>query len=81
MKTKQAILKILKGTGKSKYWLAKQIGVKSIMIDNYIRTVKPCKMGIATAKRFTSIFSIDIDDIYNPIKAIDDDTETVPSGE
>jgi len=81
MKTKEAVLKVLKDTGKSKYWLAMQIEVRPIMISNYIRPVAPCKMSKPTASRFTALFDIVIDDIYNPMKEINDDTVVVPGGE
>lgn len=81
MTTKEAVLKVLKDTGMSRYWLAHQIEVRPIMISNYVRMAKPCRMSIPTATRFTAIFDIAIDDIYNPIKAVNDDTEVVPSGE
>lgn len=73
MKTKEAVKKVLKDTGKSKYWLAKQLGVGPIMINHYIRPVLPCRMSVATAKKFTVLFDIEIEGAYNPIKEVDDE--------
>ncbi len=68
MKTKKAVLRVLKKTRNSKYWIAKQLGVRPIMISYYIRPVKPCKMSKLTADKFEAIFNIKITDVYNPIK-------------
>lgn len=69
MTTKEAILYILTTTNESKYWLAiHKLKVAPIMINNYIRAEKPCKMSKKTAKKFAEIFNIEISDIYNPTK-------------
>ena len=67
--TKEAVLKVLSDNPSlSKYRLAQLLGVRPIMINNYIREVKPCKMSVATAVKFHLAFAVHISDIYNPIK-------------
>ena len=70
MKTKEAIFHVLQETKVSKYRLAMQLGVRPIMINHYIRSVKPCKMSKLTADKFEDIFDIKIIDMYNPIKGM-----------
>ena len=80
MKTKEAVLKVLRDTEKSKYWLAMQLEVRPIMVSHYIRPVKPCKMSKPTADKFEGLFDIKITDVYNPIKEVTDDTNDTPGG-
>ena len=78
--TKKAVTLVLKDTKRSKYWLAQQLEVQPIMINNYLRPVRPSRMGRKTAALMERLFTIKITDIYNPIKEIiDDDTKGVPS--
>lgn len=72
MNTKQAVISVLKETKRSKYWLAKQLGVQPIMISNYIRERKPSRMSKPTADTFEQLFGITIDDVYNPIKPLEE---------
>lgn len=66
--TKNAVLTVLRDYDKTPYWLSKQLGKAPIMISNYIREEKSCKMSKKTAKKFTKLFDIEISDIYNPTK-------------
>lgn len=68
--TKEAVLLILRETGCSKYRLAKNLDVNPIMINNYIRDVKPSKMSKPTASLMKQFYGITITDIYNPIKEV-----------
>jgi len=78
--TKQAVTLVLKETKRSKYWLAQQLEVQPIMINNYLRPVRPSRMGVKTAEIFERLFTIKITDVYNPIKeVVDDDTKGLPS--
>jgi len=63
--TKEAVLHILKEMQLSKYRLAQMINVKPIMVNNYIRDNKPCKMGVTTAQNFEALFQIKITDVYS----------------
>ena len=64
MKTKDAILHVLSGrAAPSKYALAKAIGVRPIMIDHYLNG---SRMKQGTADSFTSVFDIEISDVYAP---------------
>jgi len=69
--TKKAVMLVLKDTKRSKYWLAQQLEVQPIMISNYLRPVRPSRMGIKTAELFKQLFTIEITDVYNPIKEIE----------
>ena len=60
--TKDAVISVLEGTRWSKYKLAQELGVRPIMISNYLK--QGTKMGKATAERFTAKFDITISDIY-----------------
>ena len=78
--TKKAVTLVLKDTKRSKYWLAKQLEVQPIMINHYLRPVRPSRMSKKTADIFERLFTIKITDIYNPIKEIiDDDSTGLPS--
>jgi len=79
--TKQAVILVLKDTKRSKYWLAQQLEVQPIMINHYLRPVRPSRMSKKTADIFERLFTIKITDMYNPIKEIpsNDDTEGLPS--
>jgi len=81
METKKAVLKVLKDTGKSRYWIAKQIEVNPIMVSHYIRENKPCRMSVKTAAKFKEAFDIEITNAYNPIKEVVDDTTSIPGRE
>jgi len=69
MLTKDAVIKVLNDEGITPYRLAKNIGVQPIMINNYIG--KGTSMGVKTAAKFTALYSIDIDDIFDNRKIID----------
>ena len=71
MLTKDAVFRVLSTEGISKYRLAKEIGVQPIMIDNYLD--HGTRMGVATAKKFTEVYAIEVDDIFNNRKAVDVD--------
>lgn len=68
--TREAVLQVLRETKRSKYWLAQQLEVQPIMINNYIRKKKPNRMGKKTADIMERIFLIKISDMYNPIKEV-----------
>jgi predicted transcriptional regulator len=63
MPTKEAVQTILKENRWSKYRLAKQLGVRPIMIDNYLKTTR---LGGENADKFKSRFDIEITDAYRP---------------
>lgn len=59
--TKEAVLKVLEDTSKSKYWLAGILGRRPIMINNYL---KGTRMSESTASIMLEKFSIKITDVY-----------------
>lgn len=69
--TKEAVKLVLTETKCSKYRLAHNLGVQPIMITNYLRKVKPSKMSIPTAAKMEQLYSINITDIYDPIKPVE----------
>lgn len=69
--TKQAVLKVLRDMHWSKYKLAQEMGVRPIMISNYLKDEKPTKMSGRTADRFEDTFGIEITDAYRPTKELE----------
>lgn len=63
MKTRDAVIHVLKEEGISKYKLAKDIGCTPIMINHYLNITR-MRQGIAD--RFKLAYGIDIDDVYPP---------------
>lgn len=64
MKTQVAVLKALSGReSPTKYAVAKQLGVRPIMIDHYLNG---SRMKQDTADRFQELFGYEITDVYNP---------------
>ena len=69
MKTRDAVIHVLKEEGISKYKMAKDIGVQPIMINHYLNK---CRMRQDTANRFQLVYGIEIDDVYPPKTVIED---------
>lgn len=67
MNTKDAVHHVLVTTRKSKYRLARDLGVAPIMIDNYLNGTR---MGVERAKTFLDLFNIVIEDVYDPVSHI-----------
>lgn len=61
---KDAVAHVLETRELSKYALAKQLQVSPIMIDRYLKDTS--KMGPDTAKRFSFLFNITIEDVRRP---------------
>ena len=62
--TKQAVLKVLTTkVVRSKYALAQALGIRPLMINNYL--TKGTRMGTATAAKFEELYSITIADVYD----------------
>lgn len=72
--TKAAVMHVLISKDWSKYRLAQEMGVRPIMIDNYLK--KGTRMSEATATRFEDNFGIEIIDVYTNRKPINDDTRS-----
>jgi len=70
--TKDAVMHTLVSRGWSKYRLAQELGVRPIMIDNYLK--KGTKMGEKTATRFEDTLGIEITDTYNPKAKVQNDS-------
>ena len=64
MTTKEAVQTVLSEKGISRYRLAKLLGRKPIMADNWLK--KNTHMSGETADRFFNIFNIEISDAYRP---------------
>lgn len=71
MNTREAVMVVLLREGISKYRLAKNLGIQPIMVDNYLGP-KSTRMSKPTADKFTSLYNIEISDVYQSRKNIDE---------
>lgn len=74
--TRKAVIKVLQDNRWSNYRLAQELGLRPIMITNYLREHKPSKMSSRTALNFERLFDIEITDPFDPraVRKIKDDT-------
>ena len=74
MTTRKAVIKVMVMHKKSRYRIAKDLGISPIMITNYLKEEDNSVMGTKTADKFFAIYNIEISDIFNPTVIPSDDS-------